>query len=111
MAASFSASPTACDSLSMTQGPAMSTRAPTPSVTPSATVTGFTQPLAQGSNGGHVRGDPLKKPLPLVRRLDESGKQRMRAQGLGLELGVELNRDVPRMAGQLDDLDELAVER
>ena len=31
--------------------------------------------------------------------------------GLRLELRVELHRDVPRVAGQLDDLDELAVER
>src|SRR5262249_40812789 len=110
MAASFSASPTACDSLSMTQGPAMSTKAPAPSVTPSATVTGFTQPLAQGSNRGHVRRDSLKEPLALVGRLDESSKQGVRAQGFGLELGMELNGDVPGMAWQLDNLHELAVE-
>ena len=35
----------------------------------------------------------------------------MRLQRLRLELGVELHRDVPGMRRQLDDLDELAVER
>src|SRR5262249_16110868 len=35
----------------------------------------------------------------------------MRAQGLGFEFGVELNGDVPGVPRQLDDFDELAVER
>ena len=52
-----------------------------------------------------------RRQLVLVTRLDESGKQRMRLERLGLELGVELHRDIPRMRGQLDDLDELSVER
>src|SRR5262249_274839 len=41
----------------------------------------------------------------------ESGEQRMGPERLGLELGVELDRQIPRVARQLDDLDELAVER
>ena len=49
--------------------------------------------------------------LVLARRLDEAGEQRMRLARLALELGMELHRHVPRVAGQLDHLDELAVER
>ena len=59
----------------------------------------------------HVGRDALHRHLALVGRLDEAGEQRMRAQRLGLELRMELHRQEPRMAGQLDDLDELAVER
>ena len=46
-----------------------------------------------------------------VARLDESGKQRVRLQRLRFELRMELHRHVPRMLGQLDDLDELSVVR
>ena len=49
--------------------------------------------------------------LCLWLRLDEPGEQRMRRERLRLELRMELHRDVPRMRRQLDDLDELAVER
>ena len=49
--------------------------------------------------------------LCCVARLDEPGEQRMRLERLRLELGMELDRDVPGMRRQLDDLDELAVER
>jgi len=35
----------------------------------------------------------------------------VRLARLALELGVKLDRDVPRVRRQLDDLDELAVER
>ena len=45
--------------------------------------------------------------LVLVRRVDERRKQRMRVRRLGLEFGMELDRDVPRMARQLGNLDEL----
>ena len=47
----------------------------------------------------------------LVAGLDEAGEQRVRLERLRLELGMELHRHVPRMRRQLDDLDELAVER
>ena len=40
-----------------------------------------------------------------------AGEQRMRPRRLRLELGMELHGEVPRMAGQLGDLDELAVGR
>ena len=35
----------------------------------------------------------------------------MRAQRLRLELRMELHREIPRVPGQFDDFDELAVER
>src|SRR5689334_25086267 len=35
----------------------------------------------------------------------------MRCEGLRFEFGMELDGDVPRMRWQLDDLDELAIER
>ena len=44
-------------------------------------------------------------------RSDEAREQRVRPQRLRLELGMELHGDVPRVAGQFDDLDELAVGR
>ena len=52
-----------------------------------------------------------RRELVLVARVDEAGEERMRLERLRLELRVELHRDVPRMRRQLDDLDELAVER
>ena len=55
--------------------------------------------------------DALEAHLALVGRLDEPGKQRMRAERLGLELGMKLDGQVPGMAGELDDLDELPIER
>ena len=56
---------------------------------------------------------PGLQPLQLVAvaRADEAGEQRVRAQRLRLELGVELHGDEPRVAGQFGDLDELAVGR
>jgi hypothetical protein len=42
---------------------------------------------------------------------DEGGEQRVRPGRLRFELGMELHGDVPRVAGQLRDLDELAVGR
>src|SRR6185503_3589258 len=95
----------ACASLSMTQGPAMSTRLPAPMLTPPAS-TGTTRlPHHRGRGGVGVRA------LVAAAGLDEPGKQRVRLQRLRLELRVELHRDVPRVRWQLDDLDELAVER
>ena len=53
---------------------------------------------------------PLRA-LVRVAGFDESGEQRVRLERLRRELRVELHRHVPRMRRQLDDLDELAVER
>src|SRR5688500_14226782 len=49
--------------------------------------------------------------LALVAGLDETGKERVWCERLRFELGMELHRHVPRVRRQLDDLDELAVER
>ena len=44
-------------------------------------------------------------------RLHESREQWVRLQRLRFELRMELNRHVPWMLGQLDDLDEFSVVR
>src|SRR5689334_17084155 len=49
--------------------------------------------------------------LVLAGGVDEPGEQRMWLLRLALELRMELHRHVPRMVRQLDDLDELPVER
>src|SRR5262249_53190987 len=106
----------ACDSLSMTHGPAMRTSGSRPRTTPSAIVTWRTRardctlasPIA---DGGHIRGHALGRHLALVSSLDESSEQRMRAQRLRFEFRVELNSQIPGMPWQLDDLHELPVER
>ena len=49
--------------------------------------------------------------LPLVAGFDESSEQRVRRERLRFELRMELDRDVPGMRRQLDDLDEFPVER
>src|SRR5579862_4503341 len=49
--------------------------------------------------------------LVLIRGADERREQRVRARRLRLELGMELHGEIPRMPGQLGDLDELAVRR
>src|SRR6185436_12853883 len=104
----------------MTQWPAMSTSASRPRTTSGETATGRT-PDAAGSftadnymdlggrftvfvkrpprsfsapaiaNRRDVGRDALQRHFSLVRRLDKPGKQRMRAERLGLELGVELH--------------------
>src|SRR5436190_87245 len=102
---SASAVSTACASLSITHGPAMSTSDGPPMLTP-LTWTGSTG-LPYHRGRGRV---PCRELVP-VARLDESGEQRVRLERLRLELGVELHRDVVGMVGQLDDLDELAIER
>src|SRR5690348_18410174 len=61
--------------------------------------------------GVHQRGSSSEGALPFRCRCrrDESGEQWMRPSGPGLQLGVELTPNEPRMARQLDDLDQLAV--
>src|SRR5215471_492856 len=108
MSRSASAVSTACASLSMTHGPAMSVSAPSPMRTlPAVTIAGVwgrTTPLPYHGRRGRVTLGELVR----VARVDEPRKQRER---LRLELWVELHRDVPRMRRQLDHLDELPVER
>src|SRR6185437_1250196 len=95
---------------SMTHGPAMRTSDPSPIVTPSAMRTGATN-LPSGPDRRDVGRDALQAHLSLVGGLDEPREERMRAQRLRLELRMELHGDIPGVARQLDDLDELAVER
>ena len=53
----------------------------------------------------------LHQPALLHRRLDERREERMRVEGLGFELGVELDADEPWVVGEFDDLGQLAVGR
>src|SRR5438876_6193567 len=55
------------------------------------------------------RALPGRRRLVAVRGLDKARKERMRVQRLRLEFRMELHGEVPRVAGQLRDLDELAV--
>ena len=48
---------------------------------------------------------------PVETRVDEVPEERVRSQGLGLELGMELAGEKPGMIGQFDDLHETAVRR
>ena len=72
-------------------------------------------PMLTGMHAAYPTTDAVvvlaRRELVPMARVDEAGEQRMRLERLRLELGVELHRDVPRMRRQLDDLDELAVER
>src|SRR4051812_3620676 len=105
---SASAVSMACASLSMTQGPAISTSGPSPMLTPPAsTVRGEATRLPYHGRRGMV---PLRA-LVRVAGVDESGEERVRLERLRLELGMELHRHVPRVLRQLEDLDELPVQR
>src|SRR6266581_2324179 len=91
-------------SSSMAHGPAISASgAPPPIVIPPATCT------------GRVRGSPIMpslgscRPLVIHGGADEGREQRVRRPRLGAKLRMELPRDEPRVARQLDDLDELLL--
>src|SRR5579875_127482 len=127
----------ACARLSSTQGPAISASGRSfPSVIfpiwtwRGAVMAGPYTPRRQGGHGERATQIPrgraaprrrfprfrsprreLNQPALLYRRLDERGEQRMRIEGLGFELGVELDADEPGMVGELDDLGQLAVGR
>ena len=51
----------------------------------------------------------LNQPALLHRRRNERREQRMRVEGAGFELGVELHADEPGVVGQLDDLGQQPV--
>ena len=53
----------------------------------------------------------LRGELSRMTRLNEPTKEGMGIERFRFELRVELHRDVPRMGRELDDLDELPVER
>src|SRR5216110_49540 len=93
---------------STTHGPAMRNGAAPPAAKCGATSvasTGELRPLGLGG-GGHAPG-----PMLLARRAHEPREQRVWSRGTGLELGVELATDEPRVVGQLDHLHERAVGR
>src|SRR4029079_5689822 len=93
-------------SFSMTQGPAISANRFPPPIEMSRTVTAVTGAgHRRGRRPGHARH------LVAIGRVDERRKERMRARRFRLEFRVELDGEIPRMARQLRDLDELAVRR
>src|SRR5688572_32033031 len=96
IAASARARSTACASLSITHGPMMkASGCPVPKVTGPADTgeTACTLRLALGD--GHA--DRAFTLFPALRGLDETGKERVRLERPGLELGVELHRHEPRV--------------
>src|SRR5262245_48814803 len=133
ISASCPARSVALASLSITHGPAMRTNGLPPPIEMSPSVSAGTGDII-GGGMPETGQDGWKGPLPpiqpvlcaqrdarrvrrlgvagrlvLMRRADERGKQRMRPRRLRLELGMELHRQVPRMARQLGDLHELSV--
>src|ERR1700686_1448652 len=73
--------------------------------------------IGGGGRAGGRSGDGLRGALLAVRSLvpvagvDECREERMGARRLRFELRVKLNREIPRMPGQLGNLDELSVRR
>src|SRR5690348_11760902 len=92
-----------CSSVSMTQGPAIQTRRPAEK----ALYLIGTRVLRLRFARGEICGDTAL--AVLVRRADEGLEQGMRLHGLGLELGMELAAEKPRVIGDLADLDVGAV--
>src|ERR1035437_5324234 len=93
-----------CSSLSMTHGPAISTRA-----WPNALYS-----IATGVNRLRSRLFPgLRQATPpvLIGGADKRLEEGMRLHRLGLELGMELAAEIPRMIGDLADLDIGLVRR
>src|SRR6478736_1737058 len=115
MALSARAVSTACDSLSITQGPRIkASGCPVPNETAPA-ATGVTVCIWMSApvlgvalchaHRRFIRGAMLRT----ARGFHETRKQRMGLERTGLEFRMELHRQVPRMAGQFRDLHKLAV--
>src|SRR3954453_6543659 len=120
----------ACASLSMTHGPAISTNGRPPPIVRLPSCNGVTERLYRPgwpSRSGRPtsqettrrsahparltdRHETLLRLVPMRRR-DERGKERVRLRRLRLELGMELHGEIPRVSRKLGDLDELAVRR
>src|SRR5262245_21992402 len=109
MSARRPASSIACEWLSMTHGPAMSTNGLPPPIVRSPSSSGFTRPIVSSDRLGSRARLRRRARLVQIGRFDEGREERMRARRLRLELRMELHGEVPRMAGQFGDLDELAV--
>src|ERR1035437_7876162 len=88
-----------CSSLSITHGPAISTRR----LPKSANSIGMGE---QWLLNGRLASIAL-----LFRRADAALEQRVRFHGLGFELGMELAAEIPRMVADLADLDVGIVGR
>src|SRR5215467_7146328 len=101
----------------MTQGPATSTSGYGSPIENSPTETGVTRELyrcsADLTDVTHLadQADLAMLGLVLLGGADERREQRMRPRRLRLELGMELDGEIPGMAGHLGDLDELPVRR
>src|ERR1035438_9931408 len=93
-----------CSSLSITHGPAISTRR----LPKSANSIG-TGELGTGEQ--RLLNGRLAPVALLFRRTDEALEQRVRLHGLALELGMELAAQIPRMVGELADFDVRIVRR
>src|ERR1039458_814155 len=93
-----------CSSLSITHGPAISTRR----LPKSANSIGTGE---LGSGEQRLLNGRLAPVALLFRRADEALEQRVRLHGLALELGMELAAQIPRMVGELADFDVRIVRR
>src|ERR1035438_7151853 len=93
-----------CSSLSMTHGPAISTRR----LPKSANSIG-TGELGMGEQ--RLLNGRLAPVALLFRRADEALEQRVRLHRLALELGVKLATEIPRVSGDLADLDVRVIGR
>src|ERR1035437_7396623 len=93
-----------CSSLSMTHGPAISTRR----LPKSANSIG-TGELGMGEQ--RLLNGRLAPVALLFRRADEALEQRVRLHGFGFELGMELAAQIPRMVGEFADFDVGIVRR
>src|SRR5947208_11898351 len=89
-----------CSSPSITHGPAISISGPWPKARNRSAGTRIPRVRPQLGFGGG--GQSLLAELP--RRADKGMEERMRLHGLGLELGVELAAQIPRVSGNLADL-------
>src|ERR1035437_2831227 len=92
-----------CSSLSITHGPAISTRRLPKSA----------NSIGTGELAGEQRllNGRLTPIALLFRGADEALEQRVRLHGLGFELGMELAAEIPRMVADLADLDVGIVGR
>src|ERR1039457_5735876 len=92
-----------CSSLSITHGPAISSRR----LPKSANSVGTGEPgTGELGTGEQCLLSGRQAPVALLfRRADKALEQRVRLHGFGFELGVELAAEIPRMVGELADFD------
>src|SRR5580693_3521854 len=110
----------ACSSLSITQGPAMRKRSPAPTRTSPtwkeeikkrslSPPRYFLRTMKHLHRRSFLFGPPLR--AMLISRRDKRTEQRMRLQGLRLELRMKLASDEMRMVRQFHHLDVSAIRR